>query len=68
MIEGLKELLQSLAELSTIIEAGKRVDRTDYKLMDQMAKFGVCMCSCHFNDYTTHTPDALCCSGGKTNG
>jgi hypothetical protein len=61
---GLFQAIRQLEMLAKarIAERRKGADATDGTLA-QLARYGVCTCSCHFNANTVHTGE-LCCANG----
>jgi hypothetical protein len=60
----IRPLLASVERLNELVAArlnSKRPDDTDRLATNlQLAKFGVCLCSCHSNSYTAHTSHPCC--------
>jgi hypothetical protein len=60
----ISELLQSVQELQALTKARlaerrKGADAED-PLRAQLMRYGVCSCSCHFTENTTHTGEPCC--------
>jgi hypothetical protein len=62
-------LLSSIKKLEALAEerlAQRRADDSDRLFTaTQLAQYGVCLCTCHTTDYTTHS-GAPCCALAKT--
>ena len=62
-------LLSSIKKLEALAEerlAQRRVDDFDRLFTaTQLGRFGVCLCTCHTTDYTTHS-GTPCCAMAKT--
>ena len=61
---NISELLQSVQQLETLAKARladrrKGADAVD-TLSAQLMRYGVCTCSCHFTENTTHTGEPCC--------
>jgi hypothetical protein len=58
----MSELLQSIQHLETIAKArlAERRAATVDPLRIQLARYGVCACSCHFSESTVHSGQACC--------
>jgi hypothetical protein len=56
------ELLQSIQHLETLAKARLAERRTGPidVMRIQLARFGVCACSCHFHPATVHTGQGCC--------
>jgi len=66
MVSTLLDSINRLEALTRERLAERRPDDSDrLATMAQLVRYGVCTCSCHTTDYTTHrgTP---CCSFAKT--
>ena len=58
----MSELLQSIQRLETLAKARlteRRLGAVD-PLRTQLAHYGICACSCHFNAGTVHTGPGCC--------
>jgi hypothetical protein len=58
------ELLQSVQHLETLTKTRLAERRKAAQAVDpvraQLARYGVCACSCHFTENTTHTGEPCC--------
>jgi hypothetical protein len=62
-------LLSSIKKLEALTEerlAQRRADDSDRLFTAvQLGRFGICLCTCHTTDYTTHS-GTPCCALAKT--
>jgi hypothetical protein len=66
MISALLSNIKKLEALAEERLAQRRTDDSDRLFTaTQLARYGVCLCTCHTTDYTTHS-GALCCALAKT--
>ena len=58
----MSELLQSIQHLETLAKArlAERRKAAVDPLRTQLARYGVCACSCHFNVATVHSGQGCC--------
>jgi hypothetical protein len=60
---GVTELLASIQNLERLTKERLAVHRKRAETPDvraQLLRYGVCICSCHFSEHTTHTGEACC--------
>jgi hypothetical protein len=60
------ELLQSVQQLEMLAKArlAERRRGTEDPMRTQLMRYGICTCTCHFTDNTTHT-GAPCCGNAR---
>jgi hypothetical protein len=59
---NMSELMQSVQHLETLAKARlaeRRKDAGD-PMRAQLQRYGVCTCSCHFTEFTTHSGEPCC--------
>jgi hypothetical protein len=66
MISGLLSNIKQLEALAEQRLAERRADDCDRLFTaTQLGRYGVCLCTCHTTDYTTHS-GTPCCALAKT--
>jgi hypothetical protein len=60
----ISELLHSVRQLETLAKARLVERRKGAEVVDpariQLARYGICTCSCHFTENTAHTGEPCC--------
>jgi hypothetical protein len=58
----MSELLQSVQHLETLAKArlAERRKEAGDPMRTQLLRYGVCACSCHFTEFTTHSGEPCC--------
>ena len=58
----MSELLQSVQHLETLAKArlAERHKEAEDPMRSQLLRYGVCTCSCHFTEFTTHSGEPCC--------
>jgi hypothetical protein len=60
----MSELLQSVQQLETLAKARLAEKRRGAGVLDttaaQLARYGICTCSCHFAENTSHSGEPCC--------
>jgi hypothetical protein len=61
---NVSELLESIQRLERLTKARLAERRNAAERVDplrvQLVRYGVCTCSCHFTEHTTHTGEPCC--------